>query len=61
MAAVTASCLKCHNDRDMFVNKGHDAGVLNVMRASHRASTAAEHTMPIFALDEKGRVEKEIY
>jgi len=61
-AAVTASCLKCHNDRDKFVSKTHDAGVLGGNKSSALCIDChGRHDVLTFALDDKGGEEKKIY
>jgi len=61
-SSVIASCLKCHNDTDRFVNKGHGAKVLSGSAGAAVCTDChSPHEMPFFASDEKGRAEKRKY
>lgn len=61
-SAVIESCLKCHNDKDKFVNKGHGARVLTGNKVAAACNDCHKpHDMSFFASDEKGRVEKRKY
>jgi len=61
-AAEIATCLKCHSDKDTYVNKGHAAKVLAGNKDAASCSDChGTHDMRVFASTDKGNADKREY
>jgi len=57
-----ATCLKCHSDKDKYVNKGHSGKLLAGSRdAASCTSCHGAHDMKVFASTDTGKADKRKY